>query len=48
MRLLWTLLLGMVPLFALQTSEKLFECTKIFEERKSELILELERIDEQK
>ncbi len=35
-------------LFSLQTSQKLFECTKIFEERKSELLLELERIDEQK
>ncbi len=41
-------LLFTVPLFAFQTSEKLFECTKIFEERKGELILELERIDEQK
>jgi len=46
----WTLfiLLLTVPLFALQTSEKLFECTKIFEERKGELLIELERIDEQK
>ena len=33
---------------ALQTSEKLFECTEIFKERKSELLVELERIDEQK
>lgn len=35
-------------LLAIQTSEKLFECTKIFEERKEELLLELQRIDEQK
>jgi flagellar motility protein MotE (MotC chaperone) len=35
-------------LSALQTSEKLFECTKIFEERKGELLIELERIDEQR
>ena len=35
-------------LFALQTSDKLFECTEIFKARKSELLIELERIDEQK
>lgn len=35
-------------LFALQTSDKLFECTEIFKERKGELLVELERIDEQK
>ena len=35
-------------LFSFQTSEKLFECTEIFKERKSELLVELERIDEQK
>lgn len=35
-------------LFALQTSERLFECTEIFKERKGELLVELERIDEQK
>ncbi len=35
-------------LFALQTSDKVFECTKIFEQRKGELLVELERIDEQK
>jgi len=32
----------------LVANDKLFECTKVFEERKSELILELERIDEQR
>ena len=31
----------------LQASSELYECTKVFEERKQELILELERIDEQ-
>ena len=44
--LLCTLLLN--SLFALQTSERLFDCTEIFQERKSELLIELERIDEQK
>ncbi len=34
--------------FGLETSEKLFECTEIFKARKSELLVELERIDEQK
>jgi len=37
-----------LSLSALQTSDKLFECTEIFKERKSELLVELERIDEQK
>jgi hypothetical protein len=44
--LLFSLLFS--QLFSLQTSEKLFECTQIFKERKSELLVELERIDEQK
>ncbi len=35
-------------IFALETSNKLFECTEIFKARKSELLIELERIDEQK
>ncbi len=35
-------------LFAIQTSDKLFECTEIFQQRKGELLVELERIDEQK
>jgi len=35
-------------LFSLETSDRLFECTQIFKERKSELLVELERIDEQK
>ena len=35
-------------LMALETSDRLFECTEIFKQRKSELLVELERIDEQK
>jgi len=33
---------------AIQKSDRLFDCTEIFKERKSELLVELERIDEQK
>ncbi|MCD6432757.1 MAG: PDP protein, partial [Sulfurimonas sp.] len=33
---------------ALETSERLFECSEIFKERKGELLVELERIDEQR
>ena len=33
---------------AIETSEHLFECNKVFQERKSELLVELERIDEQR
>ena len=35
-------------LFSMQNSDKIFECTQIFKERKNELLVELERIDEQK
>ncbi|MDD5372914.1 MAG: PDP protein [Sulfurimonas sp.] len=38
----------LTSLSALETSDKLFECTEIFKARKSELLIELERIDEQK
>ncbi|MDX1294857.1 MAG: hypothetical protein R3302_01230 [Sulfurimonadaceae bacterium] len=48
MRIVLTALLLCGQLAAIETSEKLFECTKIFEERKGELLVELERIDEQK
>ncbi len=48
MRVLLLLVVTLSSLFSLQTSEKLFECTEIFKERKSELLVELERIDEQK
>ena len=47
MKILLYLLLS-TSIFAMQTSDKLFECTKIFQDRKSELLVELERIDEQK
>lgn len=43
---LLVLLLFAVSLFA--SSDRLFECTKIFQERKSELLVELERIDEER
>ena len=48
MRLLLLFTLLTSGLFSLQTSDRLFECTEIFKERKSELLVELERIDEQK
>lgn len=41
-------LFALSSLNALETSDKLFECTEIFKARKSELLVELERIDEQK
>lgn len=37
-----------MSVFAFEKSEKLFECTEIFKARKGELLIELERIDEQK
>ncbi len=37
-----------LPLAAIETSDNLFECSKIFQERKGELLVELERIDEQR
>ncbi len=40
--------LAFASLHALETSDKLFECTEIFKARKSELLVELERIVEQK
>jgi flagellar motility protein MotE (MotC chaperone) len=33
---------------SIETSDKLFKCTEIFKARKSELLVELERIDEQR
>lgn len=41
-------LFTLTSISALETSNKLFECTEIFKARKSELLVELERIDEQK
>ena len=46
--LLMLFILTLSYLNALQTSDRLFDCTEIFKERKSELLVELERIDEQK
>ncbi|WP_373073382.1 magnesium transporter MgtE N-terminal domain-containing protein [Sulfurimonas sp.] len=48
MRLLVVFLVIVSHVFAIETSEKLFECSEIFKARKSELLIELERIDEQK
>ncbi|WP_345992748.1 PDP protein [Sulfurimonas sp. HSL-1716] len=48
MRYLFLVLLITINLFAIEKNDKLFECTKVFEDRKNELLVELERIDEQK
>ncbi|WP_324172070.1 MotE family protein [Sulfurimonas sp.] len=48
MKLLVIFILTFTSLMAIQTSDRLFDCTEIFKERKSELLVELERIDEQK
>ena len=48
MKTILLFILAVNSLFALQTSDRLFDCTEIFQERKSELLVELERIDEQK
>ena len=48
MKILLVTLFTLSSLMALQTSDRLFDCTEIFKERKSELLVELERIDEQK
>ncbi len=47
-KLFLAILFTLTSLSALETSNKLFECTEIFKARKSELLVELERIDEQK
>lgn len=44
----WILpLLGILPLFAAENKRELIDCNIIFEQRKSEIIQEIERIDEQ-
>lgn len=48
MKIFILLHLLLASLLSLETSDKLFECTEIFKARKSELLVELERIDEQK
>lgn len=48
MKFFYIVFFTFASLNALETSDKLFECTEIFKARKSELLIELERIDEQK
>ncbi|WP_455757009.1 MotE family protein [Sulfurimonas sp.] len=48
MKILFLITFALSSLIALETSDRLFDCTEIFKERKSELLIELERIDEQK
>ena len=48
MKILFIFIFCISSALALQTSDRLFDCTEIFKERKSELLVELERIDEQK
>jgi flagellar motility protein MotE (MotC chaperone) len=48
MRIILLLTISLSFLFAIETSDKLFECTEIFKQRKNELLVELERIDEQR
>jgi len=48
MRIIFIIFFSITSLIAIQTSDRLFDCTEIFKERKSELLVELERIDEQK
>ena len=48
MKILLLVLFVFSSLFSFETSDRLFECTEIFKARKSELLVELERIDEQK
>lgn len=47
MRYLLILILIITSINAIEKNPKLFECSKIFEQRKGELLVELERIDEQ-
>ncbi|MEA3521401.1 MAG: PDP protein [Campylobacterota bacterium] len=48
MKIILILLLISLHVSAIETSKNLFECSKIFQERKGELLVELERIDEQR
>jgi len=48
MKIFFLTIFTISSLFSLQTSDKLFECTEIFKARKTELLVELERIDEQR
>lgn len=48
MKILIAIILTISSLLSLETSDRLFDCTEVFKERKNELLLELERIDEEK
>ena len=48
MKYLLLILFIFMELAMADSSNKMYECTKIFENRKNELLVELERIDEQK
>jgi flagellar motility protein MotE (MotC chaperone) len=48
MKFLIVVFFAFASLNALQTSDRLFDCSEIFKARKNELLSELERIDEQK
>ena len=48
MKIFLITLLTISSLSSLETSDRLFDCTEVFKERKNELLVELERIDEQK
>ena len=47
-KLFFLLIISFQVLLGLETSDRLFDCTEVFKERKSELLVELERIDEEK
>ncbi len=47
-RILFITLMSFGTLFGIEGTDKIFDCTKIFEERKGELLVELERLDEQR
>ncbi|MBC8237627.1 MAG: PDP protein [Helicobacteraceae bacterium] len=48
MKIIIVTLFIITSLSALETSDRLFDCTEVFKERKNELLVELERIDEEK
>ena len=48
MKIIWGITLFSMTLLLGAPATKSYECTKIFEDRKNELLVELERIDEQK
>ena len=48
LKIFFFILFTFSSLISLETSDRLFDCTEVFKERKNELLVELERIDEQK